>query len=109
VVIDGNIVPLDFKIRRILLPVAERDISMVTTTGQGLDKRTSDNLDLGNAVAVTEDNTDLGRGSTLSGELADLVDDLVGGGLQPGGRRTAVGNSRGANTLSLAVHTTVAS
>lgn len=74
-----------------------------------LNKRTSDNLDLGNAVAVTEDNTNLRRGSTLSGELADLVDDLLGGGLQPGRSRTAVGNSRGANTLSLAVHTTVAS
>ncbi len=40
-------------------------------------KHTSDNLDLGDTVGVTEDNTDLGWESTLLGELADLVDNLI--------------------------------
>lgn len=64
---------------------------------------TGDKLDLGNAVGVTEDDTDLRRGSTLSGELADLVDDLVGGGLQPRGGGAGVGESGGRNALALAV------
>jgi len=67
------------------------------------DSVTGDNLDLGNAVGVTEDDTDLRRGSTLSGELADLVDDLVGGSLQPRGGGAGVGESGGRNALALAV------
>lgn len=68
-----------------------------------LNFHTGDKLDLGNAVGVTEDDTDLRRGSTLSGELADLVDDLVGGGLQPRGSGAGVGESGGRNALALAV------
>lgn len=34
-------------------------------------------------MGITEDNTNLRRGGTLLGELADLLDDLVGGGLEP--------------------------
>lgn len=56
---------------------------------------TSDNLDLGNSVAVTEDNTDLRRSGALLGQLADLLDNLVGGGLEPRGGVAAVGDSRG--------------
>jgi len=67
---------------------------------------TSDNLDLGNTVGVTEDNTDLGRGGTLLGQLADVVDNLLGGGLQPRGSSAGVGNSRGRNALALGVKTT---
>ena len=86
---------------------------------------TGDDLDLGNTVAVTEDNTDLGGGSTafisfapflsqrqeslnipLLGELADLVNDLVGSGLQPAGGSARVGESGGRNALSLGVKTT---
>lgn len=40
-------------------------------------EHTGDVLDLGNTVGVTEDNTNLGGGSTLLGELADLVDNLL--------------------------------
>ena len=58
-------------------------------------ERTSDNLDLGDTVGVTEDNTDLGRSGTLTGELADLVDDLLGGGLQPCRRSARVGQGAG--------------
>lgn len=57
-------------------------------------------------MGVTEDNTDLGRGGTLLGQLADVVDNLLGGGLQPRGRSAGVGNSRGRNALALGVKTT---
>ena len=67
---------------------------------------TSDNLDLGNTVGVTEDNTDLGRGGTLLGQLADVVDNLVGGGLEPRGGGAGVGDGGGGNALALAVKTT---
>ena len=42
-----------------------------------------DDLDLCDAVRVTEGDANLRRRGTLTGELADLVDDLLGGGLQP--------------------------
>lgn len=59
------------------------------------EKHTSDDLDLGDTMAVTQDNTDLGGGGTLLGQLADLLDDLLGGGLEPRGGVAAVGDSRG--------------
>jgi hypothetical protein len=64
---------------------------------------TSDKLDLGNTVGVTEDDTDLRRSGTLTGELGDLLNDLLGGGLQPGGSVARVRESRGRNALSVAV------
>ena len=67
---------------------------------------TSDDADLGNAVGVTQDDTDLRGSSTLLGELADLLDDLVGGGLQPRRGGARVGNCGGRNALSVAVKTT---
>lgn len=57
-------------------------------------------------MAVTEDNTNLRRRSTLPGELADLVNDLFGSGLEPGRGGTRVGDGRARNALSLAVKTT---
>lgn len=51
---------------------------------------TSDEADLGDAVGVTEGNTDLRRGQTLAGELGDLLDDLLGGSLEPRRGRAAV-------------------
>lgn len=66
---------------------------------------TSDNLDLGNAVGVTQDDTNLRRGSTLPGELADLFNDLVGSGLEPRGGGAGVGERGGRNALALAVKT----
>lgn len=44
---------------------------------------TGDKLDLGNAMAVAKDNTDLRGSGTLTGELGDLLNNLFGGGLQP--------------------------
>jgi len=43
----------------------------------------SNDLDLCDSMAVTENDTDLRWSGTLTSELGDLVDDLVGGGLQP--------------------------
>jgi len=67
---------------------------------------TGDVLDLGNTLGVTEDDTDLGGGHTLLGELEDRVADILGGGLQPGRRRTLVGESGARDTLTTAVHAT---
>jgi len=67
---------------------------------------TSDDLDLGDSVGVTEDNTDLRRSGTLLGQLADLVDDLLGGGLHPRGSGARVGDGGGRNALAIAVKST---
>lgn len=69
-------------------------------------RHTSNEADLGNSVGVTQDDTDLGGGGTTLGETADLLNDLVGSGLQPRGGSAAVGGSRRADTLSLGVKTT---
>lgn len=69
-------------------------------------RHTSDKLDLGDTVGVTENDTNLRRSSTLSGELADLLNNLLGGGLQPAGSGAAVGQGRGGDTLSFAVKST---
>lgn len=57
-------------------------------------------------MGVTEHDTDLRRGSTLSGELADLLDDLLGSSLQPAWRCAGVGDGGGRNALALAVKST---
>lgn len=62
-------------------------------------------LDLGNTLGVTENDADLGRRKTSSGELEDLVADLLRGGLGPRGLRASVGESGGRHALALGVHT----
>lgn len=57
-------------------------------------------------MGVTQDNTNLRGSGTLLGELADLVDDLLGGGLQPRGSGARVGDGGGRNALALAVKST---
>ena len=57
-------------------------------------------------MTVTEDNTDLRRGGTLLGELADVVDNLLGGGLEPRWGVAGVRDGGGGNALSFAVKTT---
>lgn len=57
-------------------------------------------------MGVTENDTDLGGGRALLGELADLVNDLLGGGLEPRRGVAGVGDGGGRNALSLAVKTT---
>jgi hypothetical protein len=44
---------------------------------------TSDTLDLGNAVRVTENDTNLGGGKTLLSELEDLFANFLGSSLNP--------------------------
>ncbi|KAG9796195.1 hypothetical protein KCU88_g435, partial [Aureobasidium melanogenum] len=67
---------------------------------------TSDDLDLGDTMAVSKDNTDLRRSGTLSGEFADVVDDRLRGALEPRGHAARVWDGRSTDTLSLAVKTT---
>lgn len=69
-------------------------------------ERTGHDLDLGNTVRVTENDTNLRGSRALLGELADLVDDLLGGGLEPRRRGARVGERGGRNALSVAVKTT---
>jgi len=57
-------------------------------------------------VGVTKDTTNLRRGSTLLGQLADLVDDLLGGCLQPCRGSAGVWDGRGRYALSVAVKST---
>jgi hypothetical protein len=57
-------------------------------------------------MGVTENDTNLGRSSTLTGQLADLLDNLLGSGLEPRRRIARVGDGRGRDTLALAVKTT---
>lgn len=68
------------------------------------DLGSGDALDLGDAVAVTQDDTDLGRRHTLLGKLADVLLNISGRGLEPGGGCTAVRAGRLGDTLSFAVH-----
>lgn len=57
-------------------------------------------------MGVTEDDTNLRRSGALSGELGDLLIDLLGGGLQPRGGGARVGDGGGGNALALAVKST---
>lgn len=56
-------------------------------------------------MAISQNNTDLRGSCTLLGQLADLVNDLIGGGLQPCGRIARVGDRGRGDTLALAVKT----
>lgn len=67
---------------------------------------TSDDLNLSDTMAVSEDDTDLRWSSTLSCKFADVVDHGLGGALEPGRNGSRVWDGRGADTLSLAVKTT---
>lgn len=62
---------------------------------------TSHESDLGNTLRVTELNTDLRGGETLSGELEDLVGDLLRGSLEPRRGSSSVWQGRRGDTLSL--------
>lgn len=57
-------------------------------------------------MAVTENNTNLRRSSTLLGQFADLVNDLIGGGLQPRWGVAGEWDGRGGDTLALGVKST---
>jgi hypothetical protein len=69
-------------------------------------KRTSNDLDLSDTMAISQDDTDLGGSGTLASELADIVNDGVGRALEPGGHAAGVGDGRRGDTLALAVKAT---
>jgi hypothetical protein len=54
-----------------------------------------DEADLGDTMRVTKGDANLGGGKTLAGEFHDLVDDLFGGGLEPGRGGPAIREGRG--------------
>lgn len=62
---------------------------------------TGDDLSLGNTVSVSQQDTDLGRSQTLSGVLDDLLNNLVGGQLEPSWSISRVWKCGGGDTLSL--------
>ena len=101
-------IPLPFRIRRILLPVRSYVSFCIAPSSSSTIscQLTSDNLDLGNTVRVTEDDTNLRWSGTLLCELADLVNDLLWSGLEPCWSSARVWDGRGRNSLSVAVKTT---
>ena len=56
---------------------------------------TGDETHLGDTVRVTEGHTDLRRGQTLARQLADVVNNILRGGLEPRRRGAAVREGRG--------------
>ena len=56
---------------------------------------TSDETHLGDTVRVTEGHADLRRGKTLARQLADVVNNVLRGSLEPRRRGAAVREGRG--------------
>jgi hypothetical protein len=101
-------IPFDFKIRRILFPattILAQSFHRIYTSSIS-STHTSNNLDLRNTVGIPENSSDLRWCGTLPGELADLVNDLVGSDLEPCWRSARVGNGGSGDTLSVTVHAT---
>lgn len=67
---------------------------------------TSGNLDLGNTVGVTENDTDAGGGQTLTSVLDDLLLDVLRRLLEPCGVLAGIGDGRSRNSLTVTVHAT---
>ena len=65
-----------------------------------------DASDLGDAVRVTQNHTDLRGAETLLGEFDDVLGDLLGCGLLPGWHGASVGQRRARDTLARIVHAT---
>ena len=57
-------------------------------------------------MRVPEDDTDLGGGEALLGELVDVLLDVVGGQLEPRGHGASVGEGALGDTLAGSVHAT---
>ena len=66
-------------------------------------KLTGNDLDLRDAVRVPQHDANLAGRRALLGELADLVDDLVGRDLEPRGRGAGVGDRAGGDAFAVAV------
>ena len=70
------------------------------------DLAASDALHLGDTVVVSEHHTDLGRALTLLSHLDDLVDEVIGADLNPGGRSPSVRQAPASDSLSACIHST---
>lgn len=60
-----------------------------------------DCMDLSNTLRITQIHTDLGWNETFLCQLANLIDNLIGRGLQPGRRVTLIRQRCLGNTLSV--------
>lgn len=54
-------------------------------------------------MTIPQHDTNLTRRRTLLGQFADLIDDLVWGGFEPGRRGSRVGNGAGGDAFAVAV------
>ena len=70
------------------------------------DLSTSEESDLRDTVLISQDDTDLGGGETLLGELDDEFSDSSGGKGDPLGGLSSEGESAGADTFTVRMHTT---
>jgi len=66
---------------------------------------TSNDLNLRDTMTIPQHNTNLRRCGTLSRKLADIVDDGLRGGLEPGGHGAGVWDRGGADAFAFAVKT----
>ena len=84
--------------------------SYVSKSGESVEYKwgslTSDDLDLSNTMGVPQSNTDLWRSRAFLCELADLIDDLFGGNLEPRWGCARVWDSTGWYTFAIAMETT---
>lgn len=62
---------------------------------------TGNDLGGGDTVGVSQDNTNLGGRQTLTSVLDDLLDNVIGGQLEPRGGVAGVGSGGGGNTFTL--------
>ena len=100
--------PRKIKTRRLTTIKGSRRIWGRRTVGlqDTEDLVTGNETDLGDTVRVTEGNTDLGGGETLASQLGDVVDDILGGGLEPRRWGARVWDGARRDTLSVAVKAT---
>jgi len=89
------------------MPEVLRDLGCKTARLQDTkDLVTGNKSHLRDTVRVPEGDTNLGRRKTLASKLRDVLDDILGGRLQPGRGGAAVREGRGRNALSGSVHAT---
>lgn len=83
------------KAERVRRASSKEEILLTVGLQDSQDLVTSDELDLGDTVRVSQDDTDLRGAQTSSGKLEDLVTDFLRGGLGPRGLRPSVRKSGG--------------
>ena len=65
------------------------------------DFATGDAFNLRDSVAISKSHTDLGRRTALFGKLVNLVNEVVGGNLDPAGRSFSVWEASASDTFAL--------